>query len=135
MNDPRGSIWRKWDLHLHTPDTKLNPNGYELSDNSDKWLKYCEILETSDVSVFGITDYFSIDNYLFFLDLFKSKYPESKKVFFPNIEFRLDVSVNKNGEEVNIHVIFSDKVSIEDIKSFLSKLETNITKEGAIITC
>lgn len=19
MNDPRGSAWRKWDLHIHTP--------------------------------------------------------------------------------------------------------------------
>jgi exonuclease SbcC len=22
MNDPKGSIWRKWDLHVHTPDDK-----------------------------------------------------------------------------------------------------------------
>lgn len=135
MNDPRGSIWRKWDLHLHTPDTKLNPSGYDISDADDKWQKYCEILEKSDVSVFGITDYFSIDNYIKFLELHKNKYPESKKVFFPNIEFRLDVSVNKTGEEVNIHVIFSNVVSIEDIKNFLSKLETNITRDGVIITC
>ncbi len=24
MNDPRGSLWRKWDLHVHTPESHVN---------------------------------------------------------------------------------------------------------------
>ena len=28
---PRGSEWRKWDLHIHPPGTKLN-DGYEPKD-------------------------------------------------------------------------------------------------------
>jgi hypothetical protein len=43
INNPRGSIWRKWDLHLHSPDTKLNSKGYELKDGKDKWEKYCDV--------------------------------------------------------------------------------------------
>ena len=31
---PKGSEWRKWDLHVHTPYTKLN-NGY--GSNDDVW--------------------------------------------------------------------------------------------------
>jgi len=135
INDKRGSIWRKWDLHLHTPDTKLNPNGYELKDKKDKWIKYCEELEKSDVQVFGITDYFSSENHFKLLDTFTKKYPHSSKIFFPNLELRLEVSVNKAGEEVNIHILFSNKVSSDEIKDFLSKLETNITKNGAVVTC
>jgi hypothetical protein len=49
------------------------------------------------VSIFGITDYFSIDNYNAFLQKFNKKYPASKKVFFPNIEFRTD-SKNSNSD-------------------------------------
>ena len=80
----KGAIWRKWDLHLHTPETKLNPNGYELNDGDDKWIKYCDIIENSDVEVFGITDYFSVENYFRFKEIFSQKYPDSKKVFFLN---------------------------------------------------
>jgi hypothetical protein len=27
MNDPRGSLWRKWDLHFHTPDSLVQYYG------------------------------------------------------------------------------------------------------------
>lgn len=130
----RGSEWRKWDLHIHTPETKLSPD-FKLDSNQDVWDKYCELIENSDVEVFGITDYFSVDNYSKFIEKFNAKYPESNKVFFPNIEFRLEVSVNKQGEEVNLHVIFSNSVSMTKINDFLSKLETNISVQGVVTTC
>jgi len=130
----RGSEWRKWDLHIHTPETKLSPD-FKLDSNEDVWDKYCELIENSDVEVFGITDYFSVDNYSKFIQKFKAKYPESNKVFFPNIEFRLEVSVNKQGEEVNLHVIFSNSISTAKINDFLSKLETNISVQGVVTTC
>ncbi|RXG30688.1 TrlF family AAA-like ATPase [Leeuwenhoekiella marinoflava] len=133
----RGSEWIKCDLHLHTPGTKLNSAGFELEEGMDKWEEYCNKIEQSDVMVFGITDYYSCDNYFKFLSLFSEKFPDSEKVFFPNIEFRLDVSVNKTAEEVNLHVLFSNKKSIsqEQIREFLSKLDTNISKNGAFLSC
>lgn len=133
-NFNKGAQWLKCDLHIHTPDTKLNPKGFDIEEG-DNWGKYCQIIEESDVVVFGITDYFSVDNYYKFTKLFREKYPSSNKVFFPNIEFRLDVSVNKAAEEINIHVIFSNDVSESDIKDFLSKLDTTITKNQVNVTC
>ena len=65
-----GSLWRKWDLHIHTPLTKLN-NQYSHTD--DIWAEYCQILEMSDVDVFGITDYFSINNYSLFIKKYFSQ--------------------------------------------------------------
>lgn len=56
----RGSEWRKWDLHIHTPGTAKNDH-YGNSD--EVWERYIDALEKSDVTVFGITDYFSMDNY------------------------------------------------------------------------
>lgn len=29
----KGSEWRKWDLHLHTPYTNLNAKGFNVSDD------------------------------------------------------------------------------------------------------
>ena len=58
---PRGSEWRKWDLHIHTPGTAKN-NQYPADVN---WTEYLDALEKySDIAVLGITDYFSIDNYI-----------------------------------------------------------------------
>ena len=59
---PRGSQWRKWDMHLHAPGTKLNDQ-FKV-DDGDIWDEYCGRLNESDVLVLGITDYFSADGYL-----------------------------------------------------------------------
>ena len=37
-NKNAGSIWRKWDLHIHTPSTKLG-NCFG-GDNDENWAKY-----------------------------------------------------------------------------------------------
>ncbi len=132
----RGSEWRKWDLHIHTPKTKLSDNYVQVGDE-DIWKTYCTKIEESDVEVLGITDYFSVENYFTFIEKHKQYFPLSKKVFFPNVELRLEVSVNKSAEEVNIHVIFSNSETItkNKIEDFLLKLDTNIKVHDAIIPC
>lgn len=131
---PSGSEWRKWDLHVHTPNTQLNDN-YQLDDGNDIWDTFCQKIEESDVEVFGITDYFSVKNYFTFLEKFKAKYPASKKQFFPNIEFRLE-DKNKENDNINIHIIFSNKLNQEEIQKFLDdvKLE-NISSDRSISKC
>lgn len=53
----RGSEWRKWDLHIHTLGT-----GRE--DKFTGWPSFLQALKaTKDVSVVGVTDYVSIENY------------------------------------------------------------------------
>lgn len=132
MNDPRGSLWRKWDLHVHAPGTKKNDQ-YSAQKSLDEALDlYCDKIEQSDVAVFGITDYFSVDSYFAFLKRFKEKYPQSQKVFFPNIELCTSDVVNKESEEVNLHVVFNPFVPTyeADIKNFLQHLDTNKTAPG-----
>ncbi|NJM80766.1 MAG: hypothetical protein HC854_16240 [Flavobacterium sp.] len=103
-NINRGSEWSKWDLHIHTPETKLADN-FKVDSNINLWDKYCALIENSDVEVFGITDYFTVNNYIKFIEHFKNKFPLSKKVFFPNIEFRLS-DKNKDTEHIQFHIIF-----------------------------
>jgi ABC-type lipoprotein export system ATPase subunit len=132
MNDPRGSIWRKWDLHVHTPGTKKNDQYLAQKSLDDALDAYCEKIEQSDVEILGITDYFSADSYFSFLKRFKEKYPASKKVFFPNIELCTNDVVNSASEEVNLHIVFNPFTpSYEaDIKNFLQHLDTNKTVSG-----
>ena len=106
VNSSRGSEWRKWDLHLHAPSTKQNDQ-FKSPSGSDVWDEYCRRLHDSDVQAFGITDYFSADSYFAARDKYKERHPDSAKVFFPNIELRTNDVVNKEQEEVNIHLLFN----------------------------
>ena len=66
----KGSEWRRWDLHVHTPNTKKN-DSYKGQNLEEKWKNFYSAIEkyvNSDderkkVSVIGITDYLAIDNY------------------------------------------------------------------------
>jgi hypothetical protein len=52
-----GSEWRRWDLHVHTPETILN-------NQFGDWEEYLKTVEAHpDVKVLGVTDYMSIANY------------------------------------------------------------------------
>jgi ABC-type lipoprotein export system ATPase subunit len=124
----RGSEWRKWDLHVHTPGTKKNDQ-YKSS-TGDVLDLFCDRIEASDVAAVGITDYFSVDCYFRFVQRFKEKYPKSAKVFFPNVEVCTSDVVNAANEEVNIHLIFNPFAENceKNVKNFLRQLDTNKTR-------
>jgi hypothetical protein len=77
----RGSIWRKWDLHIHAPGTKLSNAFGQASDAV--WTKFIEQLEASDVQAFGITDYFSFDTYRSMKSRYEQLIPHGKKLIIP----------------------------------------------------
>lgn len=126
---PRGSEWRIWDLHLHSPGTKLNDQ-FRSPSGADIWDEYCARLERSEVHAFGITDYFSADGYIATVREFRRRYPESGKIFLPNIEMRTTDVVNAAGEHVNIHLIFNPfQPNFErSMASFLQRLKTSKTE-------
>lgn len=119
-----GSEWRKWDLHVHAPGTKLS-DGY--THDEDELEQFCKAIEKSDVTVIGIADYFSADSYYKVSEKFYTMFPESEKVLLPNIELRLNESVNTAQEEVNIHILFPPESNKTTIDNFLSHLNTQIT--------
>jgi len=41
LTSDKGSIWRKWDLHLHTPNTKLS-DGFVKIGEEEIWKTYCD---------------------------------------------------------------------------------------------
>ena len=125
---PRGSEWRKWDLHLHSPGTKLN-DGYGGSAALDR---FCDALESSDVAVFGITDYFSADGFFSTAARFREMYPDSNKVLLPNIELRLSETVNGSNQLVDLHLIFRPDVARTTVERLLRELKTEITDSNGV---
>ena len=63
MSNFRGSEWRKWDLHIHTPASIVHE--YSAGANGDVWEKYINELENlpKHIKVLGINDYWFIDGY------------------------------------------------------------------------
>jgi hypothetical protein len=65
-NYPKGSEWRKWDLHVHTPYSYLR-NEFGDPEDSSTWDKYVKTLFNKaiekNIAIIGITDYFIIDGY------------------------------------------------------------------------
>ncbi len=129
-----GSIWRRWDLHLHAPGTKLS-DGYGASDEGTL-KEYVEKLEASDVQVFGITDYFSFDGYFAVKTAYQASYPQGEKLFIPNIEFRLTETISKDARHVNAHVLFDPIMAAEaKLRTLLSDLLTHFTRGGSRVRC
>ncbi|MBE8182986.1 MAG: hypothetical protein HAW61_05650 [Candidatus Portiera sp.] len=118
-----GSIWRKWDLQIHVPESE-HGDQYKTRECPEPWIPFLELLRASDVEVFGITDYFTIDGYNRFMEKIDGDPILKKKVYFPNIEFRIDKHINKDGEAVNLHVIFDNSPEVIDkIPKCLSKVK------------
>ncbi|CAN3702736.1 hypothetical protein MMX123_02766 [Microbacterium sp. MM2322] len=124
-----GSEWRKWDLHVHLPGTKLS-DGYKKKDGKVDWPRFADALENSDVNVIGITDYFSAAAIFDFIHFFRARFQNSEKVLLANVELRLNEAVNENGDLVHFHVIFRDDVDEAAVAEFLGALQTQITTAG-----
>lgn len=74
----RGSEWRKWDLHIHTPESGMN-NQYTNWDNFVKSL-FNKAIE-KEIAVIGITDYFTIDGYKKLKEDYLNKETKLKELF------------------------------------------------------
>lgn len=153
-----GSVWGKWDFHVHTPYSILNNNygfnPFELTGEGEletKFDEYVQILFTkaieNNICAIGITDYFMADGYKrlkeHYLDnptKMKELFPDSEmfskiqKIYvFPNIELRIDSFVGEGAKSINYHVIFSNEISIHDIEeNFLHQLKFMQTEQSQL---
>ena len=84
----RGSEWRKWDLHVHTPASLCSEYG---GDNDEIWEQFIQRIENlpSDIKVLGINDYLFLDGYEKVLKYKKDGRIPNIELLLPVIEFRL----------------------------------------------
>ena len=115
---PRGSEWRRWDLHVHTPASALE-NRFK------DWDSYVETLEKAGegVSVLGVTDYCTIEGYKQLVLYRDAGRLSSFDLLLPNIEFRTQPEL-PDGRGINIHLIVSpdDANHIAEVESALGQL-------------
>lgn len=129
-----GSTWKKWDLHIHTPESFVQkyPGTTE-----DAWEAFISDLEKlpQEFKAIGINDYVLVDGYERIL---KAKQEEGRlkniDLILPVVELRLDkfggvVQGDKKGgytqsgwSRINVHVIF-DQVEPDFIRQqFISAI-------------
>lgn len=139
----RGSEWNKWDLHVHTKYTNKNDQ-FTSATFDDFCIEFFKRAVEKNIKVIGITDYFSIENYLKIkefltrideIEVLEQIKEEIKKIYLiPNIELRMLPSTD-SGKLINIHCLFNPDYidNLED--DFFSTLEFNgykMTKTGLI---
>nr|WP_321497571.1 AAA family ATPase [uncultured Methanolobus sp.] len=123
----RGSEWRRWDLHIHTPGTLKNDQ-FQGSNLDEKWNRYYGDINNyieegncrQDIAVIGVTDYISIDNF----KKIKSddRLPDSIKLIIPNVEMRIS-PITGSGIPINIHCLFNPDIVNELENRFFAKLK------------
>lgn len=118
----RGSIWRIWDLHVHSPASY--GGSYET---------FIQNVQNSKAHVIGINDYCTIKGYQEVLE----KGGIRDKVIFPVVELRMhnliETKKNPNGIKINFHIIFdNDPGILSKITIWLSSIEC-FDKKGTTI--
>jgi ABC-type Mn2+/Zn2+ transport system ATPase subunit len=115
---PKGSEWRKWDLHVHTPKSIIQNYG---GDTKTAWDSFIQKLASlpPEIKVIAITDYLFCDGYEHLLTR-KDEIPNIDLII-PNIEFRLNTfsGTAHNTKRNNFHVLFDPMVSVQDIRDQL----------------
>lgn len=119
VNDSRGSIWRRWDPHIHTPGTVLN-NEF----GPDDWDAFLTLIEQSEprIQALGVTDYCSLDRYEEVLSHVAHGRLADVPLIFPNVELRLPIEARS---PVNIHLLISpeDPNHVDLGRRFLRELK------------
>jgi len=98
MNDSRGSIWRKWDLHIHSNASR--------GDSTSIPEEIVNKLIENGVSVFSITDHNSVKNVDSIRKIVNEKRASNVEIYFlPGVELKTD----KGKKSVHITAIFPEK--------------------------
>ncbi|NTU79265.1 MAG: hypothetical protein HGA45_07650 [Chloroflexales bacterium] len=140
MHDPRGSNWRKWDLHIHTPASyQWSGQTYRsITDEvqRDKLTRdVIDAINASEVAVFGIMDYWTFDGYLE-IKRYLRRHSDVKctKTILPGIELRVE---SPTDYRMNVHVLLSDALTEQQLIDFraclkLRELKRNLSNEAII---
>jgi ABC-type lipoprotein export system ATPase subunit len=114
---PRGSEWRRWDVHVHTPGTILE-------DRFGDWDEYLATIEAQqEVRVIGVTDYLCLSKYSKFKAFKEAGRIPNIDLLIPNIEFRIAPPTDR-ATAVNIHLLISpdDPQHEQEILNALARL-------------
>jgi ABC-type lipoprotein export system ATPase subunit len=135
-NHQIGSVWRKWDLHVHTPASVVQGYGGDSDDVWDRFINHLEALP-DEFAVLGINDYLFIDGYRKLRQLKMEGRLANIETLLPVIEFRLSKFAGHDKMlRLNYHIIFADDLDPDIIEQqFLVQLRSglNVSAEHTTI--
>ncbi len=119
-NDPRGSIWRQWDLHLHTPSSYDYRNG-SISDEA-----FIDRLISEGLAAVAITDHHKID-----VCRIRNlrQIAGDRLIVFPGIELRSELG---GSQSVHYIGVFAEEPDLEELWKKVEvklKISTNEVRE------
>lgn len=91
--DPMGSLWNRWDPHIHVPGTALNDQ-YKGSGAMEEFLRRVESSEPR-IRALGVTDYFGMEGYEKLVEAKKAGRLPDVGLIFPNIELRFSIELGR----------------------------------------
>ena len=125
----RGSVWRQWDMHIHTP-ASFHWLGKKFRDCADADQRRAlidqmiEALNKAEPAVFAIMDYWTFDGWLALKARLKEAgAPALHKKVFPGIELRLAAPMKGR---LNAHVLFSDEIEDQALLDFKQALTVEL---------
>lgn len=125
----RGSEWRKWDLHIHSPASfhwngprfDADPSSQANASLVDEMIA---ALNAAEPAVFALMDYWTFDGWFALKRrLSEPGAPKLHKTVFPGIELRLAAPTTCR---LNAHVLFSDEVADQALRDFRAALQVEI---------
>lgn len=134
---PRGSEWRQWDFHVHTP-ASFHWDGQRFSrmtsaerrSSVDAMIK---AMNEAEPAVFVVMDYWTFDGWFALKErLREPDTPKLIKTVFPGIELRLTAPANYR---LNAHVVFSNEVTDQELKNFRTQLRVELIQQPLSEEC
>lgn len=123
MTSAIGSVWQKWDLHIHTPASfhwnglKFHQMTHEERDVACE--KIINKINEIDIVAFCVMDYWTFDGFIILRE-YLSRHPEMKKKrIFPGLEFRMAAPTDFR---LNTHVLINDEVTDDALRAFIANL-------------
>jgi hypothetical protein len=125
----RGSEWNKWDLHVHTPKSIIQKYGGDTEENWEAFITDLENLP-EEFKAIGINDYIFLDGYKKVLEFKEQGRLSNIELILPIVELRINKFASLGDEawkKVNLHVIFSDQLSVDEIDAqFIKAIQHSI---------
>lgn len=119
-----GSVWHKWDLHIHTPASFEWSGSKKLHEQTAAEREatcntIIDRMNATDVEAFCVMDYWTFEGYLLIREYIDSNPALTDRKVFPGLEFRMAAPTDYR---LNTHVLFSDTLSKDTLETFLSTL-------------
>ena len=128
VDTSRGSLWHRWDPHIHAPGTAMN----DQYGGADPWSEFFTRVDQQQPAIraLGITDYFLIDTYEEACEAKAAGRLPGVELLFPNVEIRLSLGTGANSA-INAHLLFSpdEKDHVERIRRLLSGFKFRYMKD------